>query len=304
MDIKEKYRPKRWEDVLGNEVVTKSLQFHITNPERPHVIMFVGERGTGKTTLAKLYAQELGIDEIEYINNAKENGVDFARNLGTRIAYRGFGKAKMYILDECQRLTPDAQEIMLTDNILENTHEHAYIVMCTTDPQKLKDAFLSRATIYEVKKPDRRELLSRLMTICETEGIPADKTTLSKLVTVKQGIPRDSIGALDNLRGLSLEQMDKAVIEMKQGDTEAVGLAQALMKSDWNLIRKSIRGLKQNPTSATIAVREYMAGVLLNGENSTAFNTLLAFDNLTVGSDKMNLVKACYEAYVRNKGGR
>jgi len=297
-----KYRPKNWSEVLGNEATVASLQGQISNPDRAHFYLFIGERGTGKTTFARLLAQELGIEQIEETNAANANGVDFARELEKRIVFRGFGGDKMYILDECHRLTPEAQEILLK-TVLEETPAHAYIVFATTDPQKLKATVRSRAAEYRVETPDKRELIKYLKDIADKEQIQIDRQMLGKIVTAKDRNPRESLVLLNQMRGIDPAHQDELIVNHTEEEkAEVIQLAKLLVRpAPWVDIAPVLAGITAPPEVVVQTVRTYTAKTLLKNKHNAAFNVLLSFQGYKPGDGLPGLVKASYEAYMRNQ---
>lgn len=303
-----KYRPSTWDEVIGNDASVNSLRAILSSDSPSHFYMFIGEGGTGKTTMARLIASSLGIRQVEEINAADSNGVEFARDLSSRIMYKAFGERKMYIIDECQRLTPEAQDVLLK-NVLEDTPDHAYVVFCTTNPEKIKKTVLSRAAKYYMKKPSNQELVSFLEKVAEKESIPLSRKLLGKIARSTNQVMRDALVLLNQTRDVSEEDAE-SIIAGFDGDneTEMVDLARVLIANkDWNSIIPAIKGLRVNADSVILFLQSYMSKVLLNerGNNKeVAFNVMVAAQGYKLGSGQPGLVKTCYEAYLRNSDRR
>jgi DNA polymerase III subunit gamma/tau len=297
------YRPKDWDEIIGNDALVSSLQSMLNSDSHNHFYLLVGEGGTGKTTVARLIAQHLGIAVIEEINAADSNGVEFARDISSRIQYKAFGQRKMYIVDECQRLTSEAQDVLLK-NVLEETPDHAYVVFCTTNPEKIKRTVVSRAAQYHLRKPEQQKLVNYLEHIAEEESIPISMRVLAKIAKTSNRVVRDSLIYLNQVRDLD----EEAALSLIEGLTpdeepEVIEIARSLIKYNmkWNDVASVLKRTSSDPESVVMLLRSYMTKVLLNGENNRAFNALIAVNGYTTGSGMPGLVKACYEAYLRNK---
>ena len=297
-----KYRPSKLSQVIGNAANVKSLSSLLEKGET-HFFMLVGEGGTGKTTIARIIGKMLDIEIVEEINAANSNGVEFARDLSSRIHMKSFGKPKLYIIDECQRLTSEAQDILLKD-VLEDTPPHAYVVFCTTDPQKIKKTVASRAAVYSLQKPTFQELVDYLSLIAGEEKMTVSRKSLSKIARTSGRVLRDSLIMLHQIRGLTEEEAC-SIIEGydSEDEVELIELGRALSKNaEWTVVASILSKMKATPDSAIVFLRAYMSKVLLNsGKKNTAFNLLVAASGYQYGSGMPGLVKVCYEACLRNE---
>lgn len=293
-----KYRPKTWEEIIGNQSVIDSLQAVLNKPDHPHFYLISGERGTGKTTIARLIAKTLDIENVEEINAASSNGVDFARDLDSRITYKAFGKSKLYIIDECHRLTGDAQDILLK-TVLEDTPDHAYVIFLTTDPDKIKKAVLSRATKYALTKPTRKELRTLLQDIANKESIEVDHAILSRIIMNAGLIPRDSITELGKLVGASVPQQQELISDATKAETQLIDLARLLLYESWNTVVSKVDLQSLSADSVVAFLRSYMTKVLLSNTSSTrdkAYRILYAMNSYQFGSGTPGLVLGLYMA--------
>ncbi len=216
-----KYRPTDFESVVGQTSIVKTLKNSIKNKTFTHAYMFFGPRGTGKTTVSKIFARNVNcldskdgsacgkcdnckksfekecVDIIE-IDAASNNGVDEIRELKSKIALVPAElKYKVYIIDEVHMLSIGAFNALL--KTLEEPPEHAIFILATTDPQKVPDTISSRCQCFSFKKMSIDNILSRLKYVCEEEKIKISEEVLKQIAIATDGGMRDALGLLDKL---------------------------------------------------------------------------------------------------------
>ena len=169
MELYRKYRPSTLDEMVGNEATIKSLKAELENGS--HVFLMTGPAGCGKTTLARIMAKEVnaGPLSIHEINSAENRGIDTAREIMEQMRYNpSDGDAIVWILDEMHQITSAGQNALL--KALEDTPEHCYFFLCTTDPQKLIAPLKTRCSIINVKPLTNEEMtyLLKRTAICMT----------------------------------------------------------------------------------------------------------------------------------------
>ncbi len=216
-----KYRPKDFNSVVGQDAVIKTLKNSIINHNFSHAYMFFGPRGTGKTSISKIFARNINclnpkdgiacqecehckvsfskdcIDIIE-IDAASNNGVDEIRDLKNKISLVPSElKYKIYIIDEVHMLSIGAFNALL--KTLEEPPEHAIFILATTDPQKVPETIISRCQCFSFKRISTDIIEKRLKFVCDEEKIDIDEEVLRNISILSDGGLRDALGLLDKL---------------------------------------------------------------------------------------------------------
>lgn len=218
-----KYRPIDFDTVVGQDAVTTTLRNQIKNGSITHAYLFSGTRGTGKTTIAKIFARainclnlkegnpcnlcdncknsldSLNVNIVE-MDAASNNGINHIRNIKEAIEYPPVNnnKYKVFIIDEAHALSPDAAQALL--KILEEPPEYVVYILATTDPNKLPETILTRCQKYNFKRIDVNEIVNYLKMICEKENILVDIDALEFIAEKSDGSMRESISKLDRCR--------------------------------------------------------------------------------------------------------
>lgn len=216
-----KYRPTDFNSVVGQDSIIKTLKNSIINHNFSHAYMFFGPRGTGKTTVSKIFARNINclspkdgiacqecdscknsfskdcVDIIE-IDAASNNGVDEIRDLKNKISLVPSDlKYKVYIIDEVHMLSIGAFNALL--KTLEEPPAHAIFILATTDPQKVPETIISRCQCFSFKRISESNLVNRLKFICEEEEIDIDDEVIKSISLLADGGLRDALGSLDKL---------------------------------------------------------------------------------------------------------
>ena len=220
-----KYRPKDFNSVVGQNSVIKTLKNSIIHCSFSHAYMFFGPRGTGKTSVSKIFARSINcsnskdgcacgvcecckssfskncIDIIE-IDAASNNGVDEIRELKNRISLVPSElKYKVYIIDEVHMLSIGAFNALL--KTLEEPPEHAIFILATTDPQKVPETIVSRCQCFSFKRLSPDVIRNRLDYVCKKESIEIEPEVLNSISLLSDGGLRDALGLLDMLLSYS-----------------------------------------------------------------------------------------------------
>lgn len=300
------HRPEDFDDFVGNESLIASLQskLDLSAKKRPHVYLFVGDKGCGKTTLARITSNYLDCSEFEFSEldaSDKDGGVDAMRELKRTIKYPPMeGDVRVWFIDEVHNMSAKAQDNCL--KLLEEPPEHAYFIFATTDPQKLTKTFKDRCQIYEVKALDSEEMESFLKDIVKREKANLPKEVLRKIVNDSQGHPRAALSLLEKVIDLPEKEMLKSLDKMEQTEKAAIDLARLLLKPKvkWTEIAKVLRELKTDVEETRLTVLGYCGSILISGKDDAQAGLIMnCFKEpfFNTGKTGMNgLALACYEA--------
>ena len=266
-----KYRPIDFETVVGQDSIIKTLKNSIINHNFTHAYMFYGPRGTGKTTVSKIFARNINclnnqdgsacgkceackfsfskecVDIIE-IDAASNNGVDEIRELRNKITLVPSKlKYKVYIIDEVHMLSVGAFNALL--KTLEEPPEHAIFILATTDPQKVPETVVSRCQCFSFKRISKEKINNQLEYVAKKEKISIDKEVLNNIATLSDGGLRDALGMLDKLTSYTNNKITmKDFIEVNDiiSDSEIEEFLDCIFDKNIPQVLKMIDNFDQN----------------------------------------------------------
>lgn len=256
-----KYRPETFSDVVGQEQIVNLLTSSIKQNKISHAYLFCGGRGTGKITVARIFAKDIGCnpEDIIEIDAASNRGIDEIRELREAVRTAPFSSPyKVYIIDEAHMLTKEAANALL--KTLEEPPSHVIFILATTDPEKLPTTIVSRCQKIIFKQPDIETLSNRLMHVAKSEGFNLPKEGAEHISSHGKGSYRDALGILEQILITGEKEIKKEDIFLQLGTPEEMLLSTLLSK----VCTKDAKGI--------LEITE-----LLKSTNNSAINTYDAF---------------------------
>lgn len=193
--LAQKYRPQSFDEVIGQDVSVKILQKQIANKNYSHSILFAGNAGCGKTTCARIFANQID-GEIFELDCASHNGVADIKEIIEKARIKSLiHEYKVFILDECHTLSSAAWPALLIT--LEENLPHAIFIFCTTDTQKIPSTIISRVQRFNFLPISESLISEQLKSICAKENLTIDDESISIIAKVSNGSLRQSLTNLD-----------------------------------------------------------------------------------------------------------
>lgn len=282
MSLTTKYRPTNWDEIIGNDALVISLVPLLKN-RTSHAFLLCGNTGCGKTTIARLSAQELGAQEVTEIDAATNNGVEDMRHLVDQCHYRPMhGIARVVIIDEAQSITTQAWRALL--KTVEEPPEWLYWFFCTTEPGKVPSNIKNRCSIYQVATLRPNDLVNKLLRpVCVSERKETPDNILRLCADRAEGSPRSALSNLAQV--IDFEDYKLAVETLVREEIEenpVIELTRLLVKgAGWEEVRQVLKQLTdENPETVRRIIESYVVKVILDdtvGNKTKALTPLLDY---------------------------
>lgn len=271
-----KYRPTKFEDVCDQEVCTKVLSKQIAKKSYSNVILFVGSAGCGKTTCAKIFANEINAEIIE-LDCAKNGGVAEIKEICEKARIKPLIKdLKVFILDECQCITKEGWSSMLIT--LEEKIPSAIFIFCTTDPQKIPNTILSRCMRLNFTPITDAGMKKRLTTVCDAEHIVITDDAMEYIIASAKGSLRQALTNIDTCLLYEELQLDVdtvcKVLNMVSLDVLA-DICEAYKNKDQNKIIDLIEAVYNNGYELHYFTRQLLDYCVTKNRDIKLMETLL-----------------------------
>lgn len=257
-----KYRPSAFAEVRDQDHIVTVLEGAIKKGNIPHALLFCGTRGTGKTTMARIFARAIGVSDVDLyeIDAASNRGIDDIRELKEAVHTLPYqGERKAYIIDEVHMLTKEAFNALL--KTLEEPPAHVVFILATTEEDKLLDTIKSRCQIFRFRSPSRSVLEQTVTDIAKREKCKLDKDAAGLIALAADGSFRDALSILQ-----------KVMMASADGTLTGDEVAVIIGAPKKDLLHKVVTGL--NTKDATIALEAVMAAST-SGTDMKLFGRLL-----------------------------
>ncbi len=258
-----KYRPFDWSDVIGQESIVSVLESSIKMNKIAHAYLFSGTRGTGKTTIARIFARSLEVsdNDVYEIDAASNRGIDDIREIRDGVNVLPFeSKYKVYIIDEVHMLTKEAFNALL--KTLEEPPQHVIFILATTETDKIPETVLSRCQIFTFRTPNREILKTLINKVAKKEGFTLENGVADLLALLGDGSFRDTLGILQKVIGSTANKK----ISIKEVE-DITGAPKGSLVNDFILAlahgnKSDALGVIAKVVSANISVKTFITLVL------------------------------------------
>lgn len=279
-----KYRPSTFAEVRDQDHIVTVLKGAIAKGTIPHALLFSGSRGTGKTTLARIFATAIGTTAVDLyeMDAASNRGIDDIRELREAVHTLPFeSKYKVYIIDEVHMLTKEAFNALL--KTLEEPPTHVIFMLATTEEEKLPDTIISRLQVFKLRSPSRIVLAETVTDVAKSEGFKLSSDAADLIAVAADGSFRDALGITQKVimaSGDTVGSADEVAAIIGAPKTSIISdILTGLHTKDTKLALVALASSVESHVEMKLFVRlllDHVRAVMLLRNQSTSENVLLA----------------------------
>lgn len=300
------YRPRNFEEFLGNSATITSLKSVLKREDTPHAFLFYGPRGCGKTTLARLVKNTLKCSDMDFreIDAGSDGGKNTILRIKEDVRLRPLGgKTKFFLIDEAHGITGAAANAFLIT--LEEPPPYVFFALCTTNPEKILITVRDRCAQFPVKPLINKDMNKLIDWVLKEEGTSLEKEVISEIMSRAEGIPRRALWLLDQIIDLTDSKTQIASLDViTSEDKEIIDLCRALADSNssgftkWKKVRDVLKGTNdKQPEDIRRAVLGYLSQILMKSTSPESFAQTLSiaqnFEGNFFDSGRSGLILAC-----------
>lgn len=303
MSLYLKYRPEVLSEIRGNVELVSTLQNMLSDiPSCPHSFLLHGPTGCGKTTIGRIIANELGCkgNDFREVDSADFRGIDTVREIRKQCLYKALeGSVRVWLIDECHKMTNDAQNALL--KILEDTPEHVYFILATTEPQKLLKTIKGRCSQFAVSPLNNQQVIGLVRSVVKKEGESLPKVIYEQIAKSSEGHPRNALQILEQVLNVAEDERLEVSKRSEERQAEIIELCRALVnRKGWKIISGILVGLKtEDPESIRRVMLGYCQAILLKKDDTYIGRIMEEFIEPFYNTGFPGLTYACY-AVVKN----
>jgi DNA polymerase III gamma/tau subunit len=298
-ELYKKYRPTTLQRVVGQKVVVDSIKKMAADKKIPHAILLHGPSGCGKTTIARILKGLLDCSDHDFdeVNCANFRGIDKVREIQARVGLHPLGgSSRVWLIDECHRLTGEAQDAFL--KLLEDPPKHCFFLLATTDPKKLNLTVRNRCTSFELKPVSEVDLEALINSVLKREKVSLDSELVAAIAESADRSPRRCLVNLELALAAESPEAAMQIIKAPAVQEQGIMIARALFnqQTNWASMAKILRAVDEDAESLRWMVLAYATKLALSGHNAArAVLVINAFRDNWYDCKQAGLVAACWE---------
>jgi DNA polymerase III gamma/tau subunit len=300
-------RPKTFDEVRGQDHTIKVLKEMLSREHKPHSYLLYGPTGCGKTTIARLIAKELGCNDIEFyeMNTANTRGIDTVRDVIESSQFVPMlGKVKVFLFDECHMITGQAAEALL--KFLEDTPKYVYIILATTNPEKLIPTVKGRCEKFPIHSLKAEDMMNFILDVIEKKELKISDKIIERIHEIADGCPREALLLLEKVCNAT-EETDAIKTLDDYSNAEWIKVVCGFLLNrgkNWDYITQNLKAHdEEDVENIRRGVLGYMQRVLVGKSNEMdrmrASEVVEIFGRTFWEGGRPKLVQAFYKAFLK-----